>query len=156
VPEAAIRHGVAKVVLVSTERAVRPTSVMGAAKRLGELVLQGLQAELYAAGTGSHRGDLGNTDGVGADPTSSGRAAGSGAHRSPIAGLLEQRAQRWSARGQGLNDDHHASACRTVFTMVRFGNVLGSSGSVVPIFRDRRDDVGASSMSCAIARRTPN
>jgi len=137
VAEAAIRHGVAKVVLVSTDKAVRPTSVMGATKRLSELVLQALQAELDAAGVGSHRGDLGNPAGVGAGPAVSGRATGSGVHRSSVAGLLEQRAQRWSARRQGLNDDQQASACRTVFTMVRFGNVLGSSGSVVPIFREQ-------------------
>ena len=96
VAEAAIRHGVAKVVLVSTDKAVRPTSVMGATKRLGELVLQGLQAELDAAG-----GERGTNGAMNSDS-------------------LGQRAER-----------------RTVFTMVRFGNVLGSSGSVVPIFREQ-------------------
>ena len=96
VAEAAIRHGVSKVVLVSTDKAVRPTSVMGATKRLGELVLQGLQAELDAAG-----GERGANGAVNSDS-------------------LGQRAER-----------------RTVFTMVRFGNVLGSSGSVVPIFREQ-------------------
>ena len=96
VAEAAIRHGVSKVVLVSTDKAVRPTSVMGATKRLGELVLQGLQAELDAAG-----GERGANGAMNSDS-------------------LGQRAER-----------------RTVFTMVRFGNVLGSSGSVVPIFREQ-------------------
>jgi FlaA1/EpsC-like NDP-sugar epimerase len=111
VAEAAIRHSVAKVVLVSTDKAVRPTSVMGATKRMGEMVLQALQAELDAAGR-----------------TTS----------SSIAELLDQRAQRWRARGRGVNEDRGAgSPRRTVFTMVRFGNVLGSSGSVVPIFREQ-------------------
>jgi FlaA1/EpsC-like NDP-sugar epimerase len=111
VAEAAIRHSVAKVVLVSTDKAVRPTSVMGATKRMGEMVLQALQAELDAAGR-----------------TTS----------SSIAELLDQRAQRWRARGRGVNEDRGAGAPRrTVFTMVRFGNVLGSSGSVVPIFREQ-------------------
>jgi FlaA1/EpsC-like NDP-sugar epimerase len=70
--EAAINARVKDFVLVSTDKAVRPTSVMGASKRLAELVLQGLHEEQDGAGTR--------------------------------------------------------------FSMVRFGNVLGSSGSAVPKF----------------------
>jgi FlaA1/EpsC-like NDP-sugar epimerase len=83
--EAAMRNGVHHFVLVSTDKAVRPTNIMGATKRLAEMVLQAL-AEVNAA------------------------VAAQGG-RVPTA--------------------------KTTFSMVRFGNVLGSSGSVVPLFREQ-------------------
>ena len=86
--EAARTAGVGRFVLVSTDKAVRPTNVMGATKRMAELVLQALAAQ--------------------AD--------------------------------QALADPHPSEPQQTpetCFSMVRFGNVLGSSGSVVPLFRQQ-------------------
>lgn len=87
VAQESIRAGVPNFVLVSTDKAVRPTNVMGSTKRLAELVLQALSAEAEAMLWGDDSGE------------------------------------------------RHAN--RTRFTMVRFGNVLGSSGSVIPLFREQ-------------------
>ncbi|WP_136683339.1 polysaccharide biosynthesis protein [Falsirhodobacter xinxiangensis] len=71
--DAANEAGVARFILISTDKAVRPTNIMGASKRLAELVIQDI-----------------------------------------------------AKRSRG-----------TLFSMVRFGNVLGSSGSVIPLFKDQ-------------------
>ena len=82
--QAALRAGVANFVLISTDKAVRPTNVMGSTKRISEMVLQALSREVAPVLFGDH------------------------------------------AKISRVN--------KTRFTMVRFGNVLGSSGSVIPLF----------------------
>ena len=93
--EAAARNGVRNFVLISTDKAVRPTNIMGATKRLAEMVLQAL-AEEY----GSPR-------------------------------FARDDASSVTARSAATRQSS------TTFSMVRFGNVLGSSGSVVPLFREQ-------------------
>ena len=80
--QCAQKHGVRKLVLISTDKAVNPTNVMGTTKRLAEIVCQGMQRP------------------------------------SPLTS---------QAGGEG----------NTQFVIVRFGNVLGSNGSVIPKFREQ-------------------
>lgn len=97
VARAAMEHKAHCFVLVSTDKAVRPTNVMGASKRMAELVLQAFAA----------------SETLNFAPLDGGEQAGQALVR---------------------ND--------TVFAMVRFGNVLGSSGSVVPLFRRQLSEGG--------------
>jgi len=107
----AARHAVQTCVLISSDKAVRPTNIMGASKRIAELIFQAAAARVGAGhaggggGSGSGGGDVDGHDGV---DTGGKGAGGTGSHRS----------------GAG-----------TTFCMVRFGNVLGSSGSVIPLFQ---------------------
>lgn len=93
VARAAMEFGAARFVLVSTDKAVRPTNVMGASKRIAEMILQAIAAETMVRFDEDSR----------------------------VAGLVRNR---------------------THFAMVRFGNVLGSSGSVVPLFRKQIETGG--------------
>lgn len=78
VATAAYKHNVENFVLISSDKAVRPTNIMGATKRFAELILQSLQ---------------------------------------------------------DIADDMSSNKCKTKYCMVRFGNVLDTSGSVVPLFK---------------------
>ena len=113
--------GVSAFVMISTDKAVNPTSVMGATKRVAELYVQSLNAE------GSGQWAVGrNTEARHAE----GRLA---------EGRVDQgrRSQGISAHCQMPN-----ARCDTRFVAVRFGNVLGSNGSVVPIFMKQITDGG--------------
>lgn len=101
--ELAIAHGVERFVFISTDKAINPTNVMGATKRMAELYLQALAREA-----------------------------------STVGGPTEDRVQgtddRSQTAGAGLQPPL-AAPPPTKFMAVRFGNVLGSSGSVIPTFK---------------------
>jgi FlaA1/EpsC-like NDP-sugar epimerase len=147
---AAARCGVQNFVLVSTDKAVRPTNIMGASKRLAEMVLQALAAanpaalgpQAYSAevrkaqrhGTSSHDAAVG-----GSERASPGRASSDGQGsdgQAPWALNSKARAPAVS-NSPTVNPGTPSQAKPTCFSMVRFGNVLGSSGSVVPLFREQ-------------------
>ena len=92
---AAMTHGCKRFVLISTDKAVNPTNIMGASKRLCEMVIQTFD-RMVKAGRASEMPALST-------------------HISPK--------EYWDGRTE------------TEFVAVRFGNVLGSNGSVVPLFK---------------------
>lgn len=114
----AAAHGAAAFELISTDKAINPTNVMGATKRLAELQLMAM-----AVGTGKDEAgkiakvekregkSVAQRDGGQVEPGAAAKGPGA-ASASPFAG----------------------AAGPTNFLAVRFGNVLGSSGSVIPIF----------------------
>ena len=99
---AAMVHGCERFVLISTDKAVNPTNIMGASKRLCEMIIQSFDAKIKAGRAGeipqlfTHSG-IENADKDGT--------------------------------GKVFTD------VRTEFVAVRFGNVLGSNGSVIPLFK---------------------
>ena len=87
--EASIKNKVETFVLISTDKAVRPTNTMGATKRFAEMILQ--------------------------------------------AKNLSEKAKSYQNKGQS----HKIDEANTKFSIVRFGNVLDSSGSVIPLFKEQ-------------------
>ena len=110
VASAALRNGCQRFVLISTDKAVNPTNIMGASKRLCEMVIQSMDMISKTGNAkllpflGAHYED----DEFGEDTTAS-----------------------IPCNGQ-----------RTEFVAVRFGNVLGSNGSVIPLFRKQIEKGG--------------
>ncbi|MBK9989889.1 MAG: polysaccharide biosynthesis protein [Verrucomicrobia bacterium] len=132
----AVDFGAEAFVMISTDKAINPTNVMGASKRLAELHLQALSNgftaetrlqevanEAAKMPTLSSRLKVGTTT-VGETE----RSEYSMAHGS--ARLTQQAAKATSSGLEAV-----AGSSKTKLMAVRFGNVLGSSGSVVPIFK---------------------
>lgn len=106
---AAMIHGCERFVLISTDKAVNPTNVMGASKRLCEMVIQSFDKKIKA-GKANEIPQLFTHDGLeNADKAGDGK-------------IFEN--------------------IRTEFVAVRFGNVLGSNGSVIPIFKKQIEQGG--------------
>ena len=102
---AAITHGCRRFVLISTDKAVNPTNIMGASKRLCEMVIQMLDKMIKT----------GNIE------------------KLPLIGVhvADGDLQARVVKSVNITTKSHT----TEFVAVRFGNVLGSNGSVIPLFR---------------------
>jgi FlaA1/EpsC-like NDP-sugar epimerase len=92
IADLAVKYGVSKFVMISTDKAVNPTNVMGASKRIAEIYVQSLNQSFKSKKTTVYTNGLSHLNGGGA-------------------------------------------ASKTKFITTRFGNVLGSNGSVIPRFK---------------------
>ena len=101
IADLSVKYGVKKFVMVSTDKAVNPTNVMGCSKRICEIYVQSLDLAIKTRRIGAYMEKLGNANSF----VTAGQIA------SPTA--------------------------RTQFVTTRFGNVLGSNGSVIPLFREQ-------------------
>ncbi len=104
---AAMLHGCKRFVLISTDKAVNPTNIMGASKRLCEMIIQSFDAKIKQ-----------------------GKA-------NEIPQLFTHTAKRTD-----IEDKELFKNIRTEFVALRFGNVLGSNGSVIPIFKKQIEKGG--------------
>ncbi len=95
---AAMMHGCKRVVLISTDKAVNPTNIMGASKRLCEMVIQSFDKAVKD-------------------------------------GTAEELPRLFTHAEQEVLPQQSARQICTEFVAVRFGNVLGSNGSVIPLFK---------------------
>lgn len=101
---AALKSGCQRFVLISTDKAVNPTNIMGASKRLCEMVIQSM-------------------------------------NRISQTGQVDLLPQLWSHSWNPI-EEVRANSVKTEFVAVRFGNVLGSNGSVIPLFKKQIADGG--------------
>ena len=99
---AAMVHGCERFVLISTDKAVNPTNIMGASKRLCEMIIQAFDHKIKQ-------------------------------------GKADEIPQLFTHDSKGVTDNPQIRQAlqetRTEFVAVRFGNVLGSNGSVIPLFK---------------------
>ena len=102
---AAMMYGCERFVLISTDKAVNPTNIMGASKRLCEMVVQSFDKKIKAGK----------------------------ANEIPVMVIHED---------DHIGTDSDLSNVKTEYVAVRFGNVLGSNGSVIPLFKKQIEKGG--------------
>ena len=147
---AALKHGTKRFVLISTDKAVNPTNIMGASKRLCEMVIQSMDA-ISKAG----REDLLPFLHAHMDKVIDGQKVPDPMDHMAVEGFEKNPANAADPLAAALSEAAAAKELnalgtprksimvsfsengnqRTQFVAVRFGNVLGSNGSVIPLFK---------------------
>lgn len=115
----AMKHGTERFVLISTDKAVNPTSIMGASKRLCEMVIQTMDAvsreNRFEMLPVLHDHDDGRN---------------------------KSKSVNFSGEKLKIESVKNKNRTGTQFAAVRFGNVLGSNGSVIPLFKNQIENGG--------------
>lgn len=120
----ALKHGTKRFVLISTDKAVNPTNIMGASKRLCEMVIQSMDA-ISKAG----RMDLLPFLHAHMDKMVAGQVLSDSEDRIAVKNYGKKNSK------VTIESEKNKNREGTQFVAVRFGNVLGSNGSVIPLFK---------------------
>ncbi len=118
IADLAVKYGTKKFVMISTDKAVNPTNVMGCSKRICEIYCQALNAWQ----SGASRAESGEKN----------------RELSVLSRLSSVFSRESKVSGVGSQETTNLSSVNgTQFVTTRFGNVLGSNGSVIPLFREQ-------------------
>ena len=130
IADLAVEFGVKKFVMVSTDKAVNPTNVMGCSKRICEIYVQSLNRYLEVASLQVDKLTSRQVDELCAEQVN--EVGDSDTNDNKETNNLFFRYTQGTSR-QLVN----LSTKRTQFVTTRFGNVLGSNGSVIPLFKEQ-------------------
>lgn len=124
---AALKNGCSRFVFISTDKAVNPTSIMGASKRICEMIIQSLDKA-------SKHGKIDSLPLLSAHPVSM--------QSENALGKYEAAVTSFDPFDNPIVGRNGQVKTVTEFVAVRFGNVLGSNGSVIPLFKKQMEEGG--------------